>query len=844
VKKAPDPVRKWFQRKGWKPFAFQESAWKAFLAGSSGLVHAPTGVGKTYAIWIPAILEWLRDRKDKSSAPAAKNSTAEGKSKKSGQRTTRSMVPLRLLWITPLRALANDTVNAMRQPITELDLPWAVEIRTGDTSQAEKARQLKTFPTALVTTPESLSLLLSYPETRDRMSDLTTIVVDEWHELLGTKRGAQTELCLARLRAWNPAIKTWGLSATLGNLDEALDVLLGAGPSRKRGVLVSADLKKEVAVETVIPGDLEQFPWAGHLGIKLLPEVIRLLENARTTLLFTNTRSQTEIWFRALVEARPDWLGQIALHHGSIDREARHEVEERLRAGTLRCVVCTSSLDLGVDFSPVEQVIQMGAPKGVARMLQRAGRSGHRWNAVSRIFCVPAHALELVEFAAVREAIAAGELEKRVPLDRPLDVLAQHLVTLALGGGFEEEPMRREIQSAHAYRNLTDREWQWCLDFVTRGGQALQAYPQFRRVVREPSGFHVREAVLGRLHRLSIGTITSDSSVSIRLIRGAHLGTIEESFIARLKPGDRFTFGGIVLEFSRLRDMTAFVRRAKKTSGIIPQWMGGKMPLSSQLAVVVRRKFAEARAGIFRGVEMEAVRPVLEILGKWSAIPNPDELLVERVTIRDGTHHFIYPFAGRLVHEGLAALLAHRAARIHPASLSVTINDYGFGLLSSAPITFTTDEWRRMLSPENLVPDLMACLNTVELAKRQFREIARVGGLIFQGYPGAGKSTRQIQASSGLFYDVFTKYDPENLLLEQARREVLERQLEVNRMKQSLEAAAALKLVVADIDRLTPLSFPLWAAFVQVSVSSESWTTRIQQMSARLEDLAREVAPA
>ncbi|MDQ6633006.1 MAG: DNA ligase-associated DEXH box helicase, partial [Verrucomicrobiota bacterium] len=572
--------------------------------------------------------------------------------------------------------------------------------------------------------------------------------------------------------------------------------------------------------------------------LDLLPDVLKKLESNKTTLLFTNTRSQTEIWFRALQEARPDWANEIALHHGSIDHELREQVENRLRAGTIRCVVCTSSLDLGVDFPPVEQVIQIGAPKGVARMLQRAGRSGHRMGAVSRILCVPAHALELVEFAAVREAIAARELEIRSPLDRPLDVLVQHLVTVALGGGFVESEMRKEIQSVFSYRNLSDQEWQWCLDFVTRGGQSLQAYPQFKRVVKFNDRFSVEEKHLALFHRMSIGTITSDSAVVIRFVRGGTLGTTEESFAARLKPGQRFGFAGHALEFVRMRDMVAYVRSAKKSSGLVPQWMGGKMPLSSQLAKVVRKKLSEAREGKYLGVEMEAARPVLEIQNSWSKIPEEHELLIERIQLRDGTHHFIFPFAGRLVHEGLAALLAHRVSQIFPSSLSVTVNDYGFGLLSSNPISLTDADWRKILSPENLLEDLLACLNSTELAKRQFREIARIAGLVFQGYPGHSKSTRQLQSSSGLFYDVFMRYDPENPLLNQARREVLERQLEISRMKQSLETISKFKIHLMEIARLTPLSFPLWASFVQANVSSEKWTDRIQKMAMQLEAAA------
>lgn len=809
-------ILRWFAKHRWKPFPFQRAAWAAYREGQSGLIHAPTGTGKTYAVSIPPLVEWLEEFPAQAAWP---KSTA-----------------LRVLWITPLRALANDTAKSVSAPILELNLPWTVETRTGDTSAARRAKQRVKLPTVLVTTPESLSLLLSYPRTQEMMKSLRSVVVDEWHELLGSKRGVQTELCLARLRHWFPSLRTWGLSGTLGNLEQAQLVLMGARAAT--AVVISGEMKKRVKVETLIPRNVEKFPWAGHLGLNLLPDVLTCLEQARTTLLFTNTRSQTEIWFRALQGAKPEWADELALHHGSIDRSVRAEVETRLRAGTIRCVVCTASLDLGVDFSPVDQVIQMGAPKGVARMLQRAGRSGHQPGEVSRIVCVPAHALELVEFAAVREAIAAGELESRLPLEKPLDVLLQHLVTVALGGGFREDEMFAEVRSTHAYRELTSREWQWSLDFVTRGGESLKVYPQFSRVQNLDGVFTVPDPLIGRMHRMSVGTISSDSTVAVRVLRGALLGTIEESFIGKLKPGNIFTFAGHVLELVRVRDMTAFVRRAKKLSGPVPQWMGGRLQLSSQLASVVRRKLAEAKHGVYNGKEMRAVKPVLEIQKRWSLLPEPSELLIERLQMRGGTHHFIYPFAGRLVHEGLGALIAHRVSKLSPASIAVTLNDYGFALLSAARISLSEEEWGGVFTEENLQTDLLACLNAAEMGRRQFREIARIAGLVFQGYPGSRKPTRHLQSSSGLFYDVFTRYDPENLLLGQAQREVMDTQLEVGRLRRTLSEIAVMKTVLKEIPRLTPLAFPLWASSTQANVSSERWADRVKRMAVQLEESA------
>jgi ATP-dependent Lhr-like helicase len=556
-------------------------------------------------------------------------------------------------------------------------------------------------------------------------------------------------------------------------------------------------------------------------------------------LLFTNTRSQAEMWFQALLTARPDWLGEIALHHGSIDRSLRIEIENRLRAGRLRGVVCTSSLDLGVDFSPVEQVIQIGSPKGVARLLQRAGRSGHQPGAVSRVIGVPTHALELAEFAAARDAVGRGIVESREPLDRPLDVLVQHLVTIALGDGFVPRSMLDEVRRSHAFSALTDEEWSWAMEFVTRGGPTLTAYPQYAKVAEQDGCCTVESRRTGQMHRMSIGTITSDGAISVRFVGGRTLGTVEESFVSRLTPGDRFVFAGRVVELVRVRDMTAHVRKATSIKGAVPRWMGGRSPLSTQLADSIRMLLDDARGGTYRSAEMQIIKPLLDLQAAWSRIPAINELLIELIRYRDGHHAFAFTFAGRLVNEGLSALVAYRITRRAPGTLSVTANDYGFEVLSVEPLELDADAWRSLLTPANLVDDLLACLNSTELARRQFREIARVAGLVFPGYPGQGKTTRQLQASSDLFYDVFSQFDPQNLLLDQSRREVLSRELEVVRMRHTLERIANEQITVVRPERFTPLSFPLWVERIRSQqVSSERWMDRVQRMVVQLERAA------
>ncbi|MEY2726542.1 MAG: hypothetical protein RLZZ458_2409, partial [Planctomycetota bacterium] len=555
-RRALTQIAGWFSGRGWKVFPFQKQAWEAWLDGASGLIHATTGTGKTLAAWLGPVAQALAESERDPSA------TADG--------------PLRLLWITPLRALALDTLHSLREPLSQLGLNWTIESRTGDSSPAERRRQQQRLPRVLVTTPESLSLLLTRADAPHQFRELRGIVCDEWHELLASKRGVQTELALARLRRWRPELRTWGLSATLGNLAEALAVLVGrpiesAQPNDQPSELSTTSLspppriiegssRKKVLVDSLIPSRMDRFPWAGHLGLNQLQDVIRSVEEAQSTLIFTNTRSQTEAWYHALLQARPDWAGLIALHHGSLEPETRTWVEDGLRAGRLKCVVCTSSLDLGVDFSPVDRVLQVGSPRGVARLLQRAGRSGHRPGSTSQVTCVPTHALELVESAAARDAIAARQLEGRPPWRCPVDVLCQHLVTIAVGGGFEPQDLFQEVRSTSAFADLSESEFQWALDFVARGGQSLAAYPDYHRL-REESGRYVPGSErIARQHRMTVGTITGDASLIVQMLNGARLGTIEENFLAKVQPGETFLFAGRAVELVQIRDMKAWVR--------------------------------------------------------------------------------------------------------------------------------------------------------------------------------------------------------------------------------------------------------------------------------------------
>ncbi|MBW4435640.1 MAG: ligase-associated DNA damage response DEXH box helicase [Pleurocapsa minor GSE-CHR-MK-17-07R] len=815
------PALDWFARHGWRPFDFQREAWLAYLDGQSGLIHAATGSGKTLAAWLGPLLEWRLNH----AGPPGKLAP-----------------PLQVLWVTPMRALAADTLKSLEAAVAGLGVPWTAGIRTGDTTSGERARQKKRLPTALVTTPESLSLLLSHADAREQFAGLKAVIVDEWHELLSSKRGVQLELALAHVRGWGPDLRTWGVSATLANLPDALRTLLGTVNPHTgeipQGTLIQGERDKTYEIRAIIPPQIERFPWAGHLGLRLLPEVVRVLESSQSALVFTNTRFQTETWFGALLDEKPEWAGEIALHHSALSKSTREFVENGLKEGTMRCVVCTSSLDLGVDFAPVDSVLQIGSPKGAARLLQRAGRSGHQPNAASLVTCVPTHALELIEVAAARDVIASGVLESRPGWRLPLDVLAQHLVTMALGGGFTGDAMRDEVRSTTAFRDLSDEAWTWVLDFVCSGGAALTAYPEYHRVERDEMGrFVVHNPHIARLHRMSVGTIVSDAMLKVKYLKGGDVGFADESFLSRLKPGDRFTLGGKVLEFVRIREMTAWVRRASSVRGVIPRWGGGNLPLSAEMTDAVRARLEQARSGMFEGDEMRAVRPIMDVQARWSRIPARDELLIERTHTREGFHTLVYPFAGRLVHEGLAALCAYRLSRVRPGTFSISVNDYGFELLSAdePPLDAVLGT---LFSPENLLDDIIASLNASEMAKRQFREIARVAGLVVERFPGGQKSARQLQATTGLLYDVFEKYDPENLLLEQAKREVLERQLEITRLEDALRHINAGTLTVMFTARPTPFAFPLLVERMRATISSETVDERVRKMQLMLERAA------
>lgn len=829
-------ISKWLAAKGYQPFAYQEEAWAHIIAGKSGLVNAPTGTGKTFSVFLGVVIRFINDHPE-----SYQTKTKNG---------------LQLVWITPLRALAKDIGRAMEEVINELGLQWKVGIRNGDTSTADRAKQKRQMPEVLIITPESLHLLLAQKDTMTAFKSLKTLAVDEWHELIGSKRGVQVELAISHLTTGHSPLErdrtegspprrvaVWGISATIGNLEEAKDVLLAPLQSLiKRGAegeVVRANLSKALEIESIFPDEIEKYPWAGHLGIKLAHKVLPIIDSSRTTLIFINTRGMSELWYQTLLNIAPHLAGAIALHHGSIEMELRTWVEEALHEGKLKAVVCTASLDLGVDFRPVETVIQVGSPKGVARFLQRAGRSGHSPDAVSKIYFLPTHSLELVEAAALKTAIGQRFIESREPLTLCYDVLVQYLGTLACGDGFYPDRVFDEVKRTYCYADLTKEEWNDLLYFITSGGNALQQYDEYKKVEVLNGLYKITSRRTALRHRLHIGTIVSDNMMKVKFMGGGYVGVIEESFISRLEPGDAFTLAGRQLELVTIKEMTAFVKKSSKKNALIPSWMGGRLPLSASLGKVLRAMVAESAIGNPQSaIELRVLQPLFALQKRLSHVPGEGELLIEQIETRDGFHLFVYPFEGRLVHEALGALLAYRIGRIMPITFSIAMNDYGFELLSDQPIPVDDGNVYDLFSPENLLADIQRSVNSTEMAKRKFRDIAVIGGLIFQGFPGEYKKARHLQASAGLLFNVFNEYDPENVLIRQAYGEVFSQQMEEVRLRDMLQRIQRSKIILTFPERLTPFCFPIKVDSMRENLTSEKLADRVRRMQEQLNNLS------
>lgn len=803
----------WFESQGWKPFPFQTQTWTAFLQGKNGLLNAPTGSGKTYALWLPIILNYIKEN------PNYKTKHNSG---------------LKAIWITPLRSLSVEIKQAAERVLTDLDIPMTVGIRSGDTSSAERAKQKNKMPDLLITTPESLQLLLATKGYANIFKNCSSIVIDEWHELLGTKRGVQVELALSRLKAISKNIRIWGISATIGNLQQAQEVLLGVdSEAYHNSVLIKAVINKKIKVVSIIPEKMDTYPWRGHMGLHLIDEAAKIIKASKTTLIFTNVRSACEIWYQRLLEKYPEFAGEMAMHHGSIDRETRLWVENAIRNEELKVVVCTSSLDLGVDFAPVESIIQVGGPKGVARFMQRAGRSGHQPGKESVIYFLATHAIELIEASALKKAVENSVIEDRVPYLNSWDVLVQYLNTLAVSEGFYPNQILKEIQGTFSYQTISNENWNWILNFITQGSQSLHAYDEFKKVEIDENGcYKISSRMIAMHHRMQIGTIVGDAVMNVKYVSGGYIGTIEEWFISKLKPGDTFIFAGKKLELFKIRNMQVLVKKASpKKESKIASWMGGRLALSSQMSELLRKELYRANTDNL-SPELKALQPLFKRQRKESIVPSSDEFLIETFKTREGFHAIFYPFEGRFVHEALASLLAFRISLLQSITFSLAYNDYGFELLSDQEIDIEAVLDNNLFSTEYVHHDLQKSLNSTEMARRKFRDIAVISGLVFTGFPGKMVKTKHLQSGSQLLFEVFRDFEPDNLLLHQAYRETFEHQLEEGRLILALERIANQKIIWKQCLKPTPFSFPIITDRLREKLSSETLAERIQKMTA------------
>ena len=870
-------IKDWLASKGQQPFVFQQQTWQHLINNESGLVNAPTGCGKTFSVFLGALINYI-NHYPKNYQTKARNG-------------------LQLIWITPLRALAKDIGRAMEEVISELGMNWKVGIRNGDTSISDRQKQKRQMPEVLIITPESLHLFLAQKNYAEIFTSLKIIAVDEWHELMGGKRGVQVELAISRImgvkrQQWEAAkfqqqqpvpeaetnasktknkkpginkttqekqnntqpLMIWGISATIGNLEQARDVLLAPlvlnYNDGKNGVIVKADLRKNIRIESIIPDEIEKYPWAGHLGIKLVNKVVPIIHENNTTLIFINTRGMSESWYQALLTAAPELAGAIALHHGSIEQELRLWVEDNLHTGKLKAVVCTASLDLGVDFRPVDTVVQVGSPKGVARFLQRAGRSGHQPDATSKIYFLPTHSLELMEVAALKKAVDEMDIESKEPMLLCYDVLIQFLCTIAISDGFIPAEIFKEIKTTYCFSDITEEEWQEILFFITQGGKALQQYDEYKKIEIKDGVYRMENRRMAMRHRMHIGTIVSDAMMKVKFLSGGYVGVVEEYFISRLSAGDVFTLAGRNLEFVMIKDMTVLVRKSNSKKSQVPSWLGGRMSLTANLGAKLREVLNEAIPGVGNQnnnlvpnkakqparIEMTVLQPLFDLQEKLSHIPKENEILLEHIETNNGFHLFVYPFEGRLVHEAMAAVLAYRISLITPITFSIAMNDYGFELLSDQPIPVDDTNVYELFTVDDLLTDIQKSVNSSEMARRKFRDIAVIGGLIFQGMPGEKVKARHLQSSASLLFNVFSEYDPRNLLLRQAYREVLDQQMEEVRLRNALTRITTGNIIITFPQKLTPFCFPIIVdGLSRNNLSSEKMEDRVKRMQAQLE---------
>ena len=753
----PPEIADWFAGRGWALRGHQAAMLAAARAGNDALLVADTGAGKTLAGFLPTLAAFTPSTLGSEAAP-------EG---------------LHTLYISPLKALAQDVKRNLMAPIAEMGLPLQVETRSGDTPSEHKARQRARPPQVLLTTPESLSLLLSYPDSAALFASLRRVVIDELHALAPSKRGDLLALCLARLRRLAPGMRCAGLSATLGDVDGFRAWLSPTGEAA-RVALVEGEAGAPPQVSILLPQGA-RVPWGGHAASWAVPQLYQQIRAHRTTLVFTNTRFLAEYIFQRLWDANEDKL-PIGIHHGSLSREARAKVEAAMAGGELRALVCTSSLDLGVDWGDIDLMVQMGAPKGSSRLLQRIGRANHRLDCPSKALLVPGNRFEFLEATAAVAAVEAGVRDAETLRPGALDVLAQHVMGCACAGPFDEAELLAEVRRATPYRGLDAGTWDRVLDFVATGGYSLRAYDRFARIAREADGrWRLTHPQLAARHRLNAGIIVDAEMIEVRFRNGRSLGRVEENFAASLRPGDTFRFAGLDLAVGGLRDGELVVHAARRSASI-PSYMGARIPISTHLAGRVRALLAD-RAGWVRFPP--EVREWLEMQDRLSHLPGPDRLLVESFPHGALAYTVYYTFEGWPANQSLGMLITRRMEERGLGPLGFVANDYALAVWGLHGV----DDPAALLSPDILTGEFVEWVRGSYLLRRAFREVAVISGLVERQQPGLRKTGRQVTVSTDLIYDVLCRYEPEHLLIEAAWADARTRLTDVARIADVLERA-------------------------------------------------------
>ncbi len=793
-KKILKDIQSYFQSLGHTPFAFQTDAWENYLNGKNSIINVPTGMGKTLASLAAAMVE------------VSQTTHREG---------------IQILYISPLRSLTTDLERNLEDFNHSQQLQLKIATRTGDTKAHERAKLKKNSPDILLTTPESFNLMLVDQDYAELFKSLRLLVIDEWHVLISQKRGVLLQLNVAWLNQLNPDFLINIMSATLA---DPMATAYALAPQREFQ-LVTEEIEKIVETDILLPDEIATFPWRGHLGSAQLDNLLQVLNQNESTLIFTNTRSQAEKWYQFLIEKFEPLSEIIAVHHSSIESSERSRVEKGLVSGEVKWVVCTSSLDLGIDFPKVEKVIQIGSAKSVSRLLQRAGRAGHKPGGISKILFVPTHAFEIFEYLALEMAIDEKKYDEEIPPVNSYDVLAQFLISFALLNGLDVKKAFQLATSTHSFKDLTYEQFERILSYIENGGQSLKRYPQYHRVKKFKDKYYITDKKMRLQHLMNMGTITSHPSVRVKFKNGKYLGTLEDIYVAKLKKGDVFQFAGRKLKYVLMRDTTLYVELAAKKVTNVPRWAGGILPLSTLLCEHLRYIFddIDSYQSIFDG----KLSQLISAQKSLSQFPKFDELLIEFTQTKEGNHLFLFPFEGRAVHEGMGMLLASRYLQRHKITLTLSVNEYGIELLGPGDWFPSKQDIEHLLSDKNVSIDILKANEYDRLSQRKFGEIAQISGLIPKNFPGNRRSAKNLQMNANLLYNVFSRFEPDNIFYRQAEIEANLEYLNFERLMKTLHAINRKKWISNTTLQPTPFSFPLIIERVSATVSGEELKDRV-----------------